>query len=185
MMAKSRFATGIPWASIEYGYVAPDPLHPNIVYGAGRSEVDKFDWITGQVQNVTPLVLRDPKYRTDRTEPLIFSPVDPHILYFAANVLFRTMDGGNSWQVISPDLTRPHPGIPASLGRLAAKDNADEHRGAIYALAPSFSDVNTIWAGTDDGIIWLTRDGGELEEHHARRPDSVEQGDADHRIPFR
>ena len=149
-----------PVGTIEYGYVAPDPLHPNTVYGAGRSEVDKFDWITGQVQNVTPLVLRDPKYRTDRTEPIVFSPVDPHILYYAANVLFRTTDGGNSWQVIGPDLTRPHPGIPASLGNLAAKDNADNHRGAIYAVAPSFRDANTIWAGTDDGLIWITRDGG-------------------------
>jgi photosystem II stability/assembly factor-like uncharacterized protein len=149
-----------PVGVIEYGYVAPDPLHPDTVYGAGRSEVDKFDWITGQVQNVTPLALRDPKYRTDRTEPIVFSPVDPHVLYYASNVLFQTTDGGNSWRPISPDLARPHPGIPASLGNLAAKDNADKHRGAIYALAPSLHDVNTIWAGTDDGMIWITRDGG-------------------------
>jgi photosystem II stability/assembly factor-like uncharacterized protein len=149
-----------PVGVIEYGYVAPDPLHPNTVYGAGRSEVDKFDWITGQVQNVTPLVLRDPKYRTDRTEPIVFSPADPHVLYYASNVLFKTTDGGDSWQPISPDLARPHPGIPASLGALAAKDNADKHRAAIYAVAPSFRDVNTIWAGTDDGLIWITRDGG-------------------------
>jgi photosystem II stability/assembly factor-like uncharacterized protein len=149
-----------PVGVIEYGYVAPDPLHPNTVYGAGRSEVSKFDWITGQVQDVTPLALRDPKYRTDRTEPIVFSPVDPHLLYYAANVLFQTTDGGNSWQVISPDLTRPHPGMPASLGNLAAKDNADKHRGAIYALALSFRDAKTIWAGTDDGLIWITRDGG-------------------------
>jgi photosystem II stability/assembly factor-like uncharacterized protein len=149
-----------PVGVIEYGYAAPDPLHPNIVYGGGRSEVSKFDWVTGQVQNVTPLVLHDSKYRTDRTEPVMFSPVDPHVLFYASNVLFKTTDGGNSWTVISPDLTREHPGIPASLGALAAKDNADKHRGAIYAVAPSFQDVNTIWAGTDDGMIWITRDGG-------------------------
>ena len=149
-----------PVGVIEYGYVAPDPIHPNTIFGAGRSEVDKFDWITGQVQNVTPLVLRNPKYRTDRTEPIVFSPADPHILYYASNVLFKTTDGGNSWQPISPDLARPHPGIPASLGALAAKDNADKHRAAIYAVAPSFRDVNTIWAGTDDGLIWITRNGG-------------------------
>ena len=81
-----------PVGVIEYGYVAPDPLHPNIVYGGGRSEVSKFDWTTGQVQSVSPLQLHGEKYRTDRTEPTMFSPVDPHILYYAANVLFKTTD---------------------------------------------------------------------------------------------
>jgi photosystem II stability/assembly factor-like uncharacterized protein len=150
-----------PVGVIEYGYVAPDPLHANIVYGAGRSSVSKFDWITGQVQDMTPIGLRGDKYRTDRTEPVMFSPLDPHILYYAANVLFRTNNGGVSWETISPDLTRPHPGIPASLGDLAAKDEyAAKVRGAIYSLAPSFKDINTLWAGTDDGLIWITRDGG-------------------------
>jgi photosystem II stability/assembly factor-like uncharacterized protein len=150
-----------PVGVIEYGYVAPDPLHPEIVYGAGRTEVSRFDWVTGQVQNVTPIPVRDEKYRADRTEPIMFSPVDPHILCYATNFLFKTTDGGHSWQTISPDLTRPHPGIPASLGDLAAKDpNADKVRGAIYALGPSFKDVNTLWAGTDDGLIWITHDGG-------------------------
>jgi photosystem II stability/assembly factor-like uncharacterized protein len=150
-----------PVAVIEYGYVAPDPLHPRIVYGAGRSSVSKFDWVTGQAQDVTPMVGRGGNYRTDRTEPIMFSPIDPHILYSAANVLFQTNDGGVSWKTISPDLTRPQPGIPSSLGDLAAKDpNAAKVRGAIYALAPSFKSINTLWAGTDDGLIWITRDGG-------------------------
>jgi photosystem II stability/assembly factor-like uncharacterized protein len=150
-----------PVGVIEYGYVAPDPLNPNIVYGAGRNVVSKFRWDTGQVQDVTPIPVMDGKYRADRTEPIIFSPVDPHLIYYAANVLFKTADGGHSWQVISPDLTRKHPGIPASLGTLADKDSyARNVRGAIYAIAPSFKNVNTIWAGTDDGLIWLTRDGG-------------------------
>ncbi|MGD0126089.1 MAG: glycoside hydrolase [Terriglobia bacterium] len=150
-----------PVGVIEYGYVAPDPLHLNIVYGGGRSSVSKFDWMTGQVQDVTPIVLRGDEYRTDRTEPVMFSPLDPHLLYCAANVLFETRNGGVSWQTISPDLTRPHPGIPASLGDLAAKDEyAAKVRGVIYALAPSFKDINTLWAGTDDGLIWITRDGG-------------------------
>ncbi len=150
-----------PVGVIEYGYVAPDPLHPDIVYGAGRTEVSKFDWVTGQVQNVTPISARSEKYRADRTEPIMFSPVDPHILYYATNFLFKTTDGGHSWQTISPDLTRSQPGIPASLGDLAAKDpNAAKVRGAIYALGPSFQDVNTLWAGTDDGLIWITHDGG-------------------------
>ena len=78
---------------------------------------------TGQVQNVTPIPVRDPKYRADRTEPTMFSPVDPHILYYASNVLFKTTDGGNSWQTISPDLTRANPGVPPSIGTLAPKNS--------------------------------------------------------------
>jgi photosystem II stability/assembly factor-like uncharacterized protein len=150
-----------PVGTIEYGYVAPDPLHPDIVFGAGRNEVSKYFWSTGQVQNVTPIPILDHKFRADRTEPLLFSPVDPHVLYYAANVVFRTTNGGGTWQVISPDLTREHPGIPASLGELAAHDpKAAKMRGAVYALAPSFHNVNTLWAGTDDGQIWVTRNGG-------------------------
>ena len=85
-----------PVGVIEYGYVAPDPLNPDLVYGGGRTEVSRFHWSTGQVQNVTPIPLRNPKYRANRTEPLMFSPVDPHILYYATNVLFKTTDGGNT-----------------------------------------------------------------------------------------
>ncbi|MGB0010352.1 MAG: glycoside hydrolase [Candidatus Sulfotelmatobacter sp.] len=150
-----------PVGVIEYGYVAPDPLDPDIIYGGGRSEVSKFHWSTGQVQNVTPIPLRTSKYRTDRTEPTMFSPVDPHTLYYASNVLFKTTDGGASWQTISKDLTRENPGVPASVGKLVPK-GADKQRGAIYALAPSFKNINTLWAGTDDGLIWQTRDGGKI-----------------------
>ncbi|MBV8475572.1 MAG: glycoside hydrolase, partial [Acidobacteria bacterium] len=83
-----------PVGTIEYGYVAPDPLDPDVIYGAGRNEVSKFHWSTGQVENVTPIPVRDHKYRVDRTEPIVFSPLDPHTLYYAANVLFDTGDGG-------------------------------------------------------------------------------------------
>ena len=148
-----------PVGVIEYGYVAPDPLDPDVIYGGGRTEVSKFHFSTGEVQNVTPISLRNPKYRTDRTEPLMFSPVDPHVLYFASNVLFKTTDGGNSWQTISPDLTRENPGVPVSVGALVPK-GADKLRGVIYALAPSFKNLDTLWAGTDDGQLWITRDGG-------------------------
>jgi photosystem II stability/assembly factor-like uncharacterized protein len=148
-----------PVGAIEYGYVAPDPLDPDLIYGAGRSEVSKYHWSTGQVQNVTPIPLRSGKYRADRTQPVMFSPLDPHTMYYAANVLFKTEDGGNSWQIISPDLSRPNPGTPASVGKLV-NPKAGEQRGVIYALAPSFKDTNTIWAGTDDGLIWVTRNGG-------------------------
>jgi photosystem II stability/assembly factor-like uncharacterized protein len=148
-----------PVGVIEYGYAAPDPLDPDVIYGGGRSEVSKFHWSTGQVQNVTPIPVRSSKYRTDRTEPTMFSPIDPHVLYFASNVLFKTSDGGSSWQAISPDLTRENPGVPASVGTLIPK-GAEKQRGVIYALAPSFKDIKTLWAGTDDGLVWQTRDGG-------------------------
>ena len=148
-----------PVGVIEYGYVAPDPLNSDIVYGAGRTEVTRFHFSTGEVQNITPIPLRNPNYRANRTEPLMFSPVDPHLLYYATNVLFKTTDGGNSWQIISKDLTREDPGVPASVGSLVNK-GAEKQRGVIYALAPSFKTVNTLWAGTDDGLIWITRDAG-------------------------
>jgi hypothetical protein len=142
----------------EYGYVAPDPLHPNLIYG-GKATV--FDRNTGQTRDVSPVVLRTGKYRFNRTAPLIFSPADPHVLYLGSNVLFATRDGGDSWQVVSPDLTREDPGIPATLGPFVADDPAKgKHRGVIYSVAPSPKDVNLIWAGTDDGLIQVTRDGG-------------------------
>jgi len=150
-----------PVGVIEYGYAAPDPLNPDIIYGAGRREVSKYSIATGQVQNITPIPLASPKYRADRTEPILFSPIDPHILYYAANVLFETTDGGHTWQTISPDLAREHDGVPPSVGSAASKDaNADKQRGVIYSLALSHKSLNTIWAGTDDGLIWTTRDGG-------------------------
>ena len=142
----------------EYGYVAVDPLDPNVLYG---------DWLTRTKQNigeyakVTPEPVRRGEYRYVRTLPIVFSPLDPHTLYFAANVLFKTTDAGNSWQVISPDLTRESYEFPANLGAFAASDpEKGKHRGVIYAVAPSFKEANTIWAGTDDGLIHLTRDGG-------------------------
>jgi photosystem II stability/assembly factor-like uncharacterized protein len=144
-----------PVGAEEYGYVAPDPLHPNFIYGG---KATRFDTATGQTQDVSPVILRTGKYRFNRTAPLIFSPADPHILYLGSNVLFQTTDGGHSWQIISPDLTREDPGVPANLGHLA--DNEKKHRGVIYSLAPSPLDANLIWAGTDDGLLWLTRDAG-------------------------
>jgi photosystem II stability/assembly factor-like uncharacterized protein len=149
------------WTTVgveEYGYVAPDPLHPNLIYGG---KVTVFDRNTGQTRDVSPVVLRTGKYRFNRTAPLIFSAADPHVLYLGSNVLFATRDGGNSWQTISPDLTREDPGIPATLGPFVEADPAKgKHRGVIYSIAPSPKDANLIWAGTDDGLIQVTRDGG-------------------------
>jgi len=153
------------WTTVgveEYGYVAPDPLHPNLIYGG---KVTVFDRNTGQTRDVSPVVLRTGQYRFNRTAPLIFSAADPHVLYLGSNVLFSTRDGGNSWQIISPDLTREDPGVPATLGPFVADDPAKgKHRGVIYSLAPSPKDVNLIWAGTDDGVIQVTHDGGKKWE---------------------
>ncbi len=149
------------WTTVgteEYGYVAPDPLHPNLIYGG---KVTVFDRNTGQTRDVSPVVLRTGKNRFDRTAPLIFSPADPHVLYFGSNVLFATRDGGNSWQIVSPDLTREDPVSPPTLGPFVEADRAKgKHRGVIYSIAPSPKDANLIWAGTDDGQIQVTRDGG-------------------------
>jgi photosystem II stability/assembly factor-like uncharacterized protein len=141
----------------EYGYAAPDPLHPGIVYGG---KVTRYDERTGDIQNVGPVVVRDGSHRFDRTAPILFSPADPHALLFALEVLFKTIDGGRSWTVISPDLTRKAPGVPPSLGIYAGDARQSEHRGVIYAIGPSPRDVNVIWAGTDDGLVHVTRDGG-------------------------
>jgi len=149
-----------PVGIIEYGYAAPDPLDPDIIYGAGRTQVSRYNAVTGQVQNVTPLPLDQPGFRADRTEPILFSPVDPHRMYYAANRLFETTDGGKTWKIISPDLTRRHTGQPTSLPALTAQQQA-KRRGAIYAVADSYKTTQTIWAGTDDGYVWITRDGGQ------------------------
>ena len=143
----------------EYGYVAPDPLDSNIIYGG---KLTKFDKRTGQVQNIAPEAARRGKYRTLRTAPVLFSPVDPHLLYYAGNVLFKTTTGGKSWQVISPDLSREKTEVPASIGIYRTPEMQQmARRGVIYTVAPSFKTVNTIWAGTDDGSIHITRDGGQ------------------------
>jgi photosystem II stability/assembly factor-like uncharacterized protein len=149
------------WHSVgvfEYGYIAVDPLDSNILYGARLTRTNQA---LGEVADVTPEPVRRGEYRYDRTLPVVFSPIDRKALYFAANVLFKSTDAGNSWKVISPDLARPSYETPPNLGTFAAYDpEKGKHRGVIYAVAPSFKDGNTIWAGTDDGLIYITQDGG-------------------------
>lgn len=147
-----------PVGAFEYGYVVEDPLHPGTFYGG---KVERFTDSTGQVQEVSPIVLPSKKFRVVRTLPLAFDHFDRHALYFGANVIFKTRDGGRRWTQISPDLTREHPGVPKVLGTFEADDPANGgHRGVVYALAPSYRHEGTIWAGTDDGLVWVTRDAG-------------------------
>ena len=142
----------------EYGYAAPDPLDPDLVYGG---KVTRYDRRTGQVENVGPKPLRDGGFRAVRTQPLQFSPVDPHTLFFAANSLWKTRDGGRNWQEISKDLSRKTWEVPANVGKYRDTEAAKPtRRGVIYSIAPSPLDVNRIWAGTDDGLIHVTADGG-------------------------
>jgi photosystem II stability/assembly factor-like uncharacterized protein len=142
----------------EYGRAIVDPKDSNIVFGAKLTRTRQD---IGEVADVAPEPVRRGEYRYNRTLPLIFSPLDPNVLYFGANVLFKTTDQGRSWAVISPDLTRESYEVPANLGAFSAGDpEKGKHRGTLYALAPSFKEPDTIWAGTDDGLIHITRDGG-------------------------
>jgi photosystem II stability/assembly factor-like uncharacterized protein len=142
----------------EYGYVAPDPLDPDIVYGG---KVTRFDYRTGQTQNVAPKPFRSADYRTLRTAPVLFSPVNPRKLYFGANTIWETIDGGNHWKEISPDLTRRDSTVPPNVGVYATERSATaRHPGVIYTIAPSPLSEQVIWAGTDDGLIHVTGDGG-------------------------
>ena len=147
-----------PVGVTEYGPVAPDPLNPDIIYGG---KVTRFNRKTGQKMNVAPEAIRSGEYRFVRTAALRFSPVDQTALYLGANVLFKTTNGGDSWEVISPDLTREKPEIPESVGIYRTTEmESMARRGVIYAVAPSYVEADTIWAGTDDGLIHLTTDGG-------------------------
>lgn len=142
----------------EYGYVAPSPTNPDIVFGG---KITRFDKRTGQTQNVAPEAVRSGKYRFLRTAPVIFSPADRKTLFFAGNVLFKTTDEGNSWDVVSPDLSRETWEIPEPVGIYRSEEmKTMARRGVIYTVAPSPRDIKTIWAGTDDGLIHRTTDGG-------------------------
>jgi len=141
----------------EYGYAAPDPLHPGIIYGG---KVTRFDERSGDVQQVGPIVVRDGEDRFVRTAPILFSAADPHVLLYATQFLYKTINGGRSWTKISGDLSRPRPAVPPSLGIYAADAAKTEHRGVIYAIGPSPLNVNVIWTGSDDGAVHVTRDGG-------------------------
>lgn len=143
----------------ESGSIAPDPRDPNTWYG---DNVTREDLTSRQTRALDPTTAHPATYRAEWTMPLVFSKADPRALYYGRQVLFRSADAGNTWQIISPDLTRSNPGTPANLDAptLADNDGAGPRRGVIYAIAPSPLRSDEIWAGTDDGKIWLTADAG-------------------------
>ena len=141
----------------ESGMTAGDPLHPGLVFGGLGTRYDlELNAALSTAQPTSP----EPA-RTDWTQPLVFSKADPHALYYSNQFLFRTTDGAQTWMQISPDLTRPDPGVPASLDDVAAEDtDRNGKRGVIYAVAPSPLNPRMVWVGTDDGLIHLTTDEG-------------------------
>jgi photosystem II stability/assembly factor-like uncharacterized protein len=143
----------------ESGYTAPDPLHPDLVFGG---TVERCNVETGERKNVTPEVNLPTPARHTWTNPLVFSLADPRALYFGDQFLFKSTDGGDDWARLSDDLTRPHPVDPPNLDAATAAD-FDRTRGkggVIYTIAPSPVRAPLIWIGTDDGLIKLTADDG-------------------------
>jgi photosystem II stability/assembly factor-like uncharacterized protein len=147
-----------PVAAEEYGYAVADPLDPDIIIGG---KLTRFDRRTGQAQNILPVPVPTEDFRMLRTEPVVFSPFDPHLLFFAGNTLWQTRDRGDHWEKISPDLSRPNYELPASVGKYKEDAAKQAHRrGVIYTVAPSPLDATRTWCGTDDGLIHLTTDAG-------------------------
>ncbi len=150
----------------EYGYAAPDPKNPDLVYGG---KVTIYNRITAQRANVGPgggrgaVAEADPNAppaRTVRTQPLNWSPKDPNVLFYATAGVWKTSNAGHSWTAISGDLTRGATWeVPANAGKYASTVTPVA-QGSITALAPSPLDVNVLWAGTGDGLIHVTMDGG-------------------------
>jgi photosystem II stability/assembly factor-like uncharacterized protein len=143
----------------ESGYTAPDPLHPNIVFGG---TVERCNVETGERKNVTPETNLPSPARHNWTNPLVFSLADPQALYFGNQFVFKTTDGGEHWTRISDDLTRLQPTVPTNLDAATA-DDYDRNRGrggAVYTIAPSPLRAPLVWIGTDDGLIKVTQDDG-------------------------
>ena len=142
----------------ESNQLAPDPLNPNIVFGG---TVARFDWSTYQSQDVSPTLGRTGPFRQTWTLPIKFSGADGRKLYFSHQFLFRTTNGGKTWDQLSPDLARENPEVPKNLDANTARYGlASPRKGVIFAIGPSPVDANQVWAGTDDGLIWVTLDDG-------------------------
>ena len=148
----------------EYGIAAPDPKNPDLVYGSARTNVSLYNRKTSQTTAVGPdMSAKGPNgesfNRNVRTMPINWSPVDPNTLYYVSNAVWKTTNGGRSWTRISPDLARQTWAVPANAGKYA-RTVTPAPLGTITALSPSPKNINVIWAGTDDGNIQVTTDGG-------------------------
>ena len=148
----------------EYGIAAPDPRDPDLVFGSQRRGVSLYNRKTGQTSAVGPdTSARGPKgeryNRNVRTMPINWSPVDPSVLFYVSNAVWKTLDHGHSWTRISPDLARQNWDVPASAGTYASGVTPGP-QGTITAFSPSPRDIKVLWAGTDDGNIQVTMDGG-------------------------
>ena len=154
----------------EPGYVAPDPKDLDVYFAGGNngSFLQRTNRRTGQRREVSPyprMFSGEPssalKERWQWTYPIIFSPVDPNVLYTSSQHVWKTTNGGQSWDRISPDLTRHDPKTMGhSGGPITGDMNGPEVYATVFALGPSKRDVNVLWAGSDDGLINVTRDGG-------------------------
>ena len=159
-----------PTAGGESGHIAPNPVNPDIVYaGSYDGFLTRVNHETEEVRaiNVWPdnpmgHGAKDWKYRFQWNFPIFFSRHDANTLYTAGNVLFKTTDEGESWQAISPDLTRADTTKLGSSGGPITQDNTSiEYYATIFAAVESPVKAGVIWTGSDDGLIYLTRDGGE------------------------
>jgi photosystem II stability/assembly factor-like uncharacterized protein len=143
----------------EYGIAAPDPRDPDMVYGSMRNNVSRYDRRTAQTTYVGP-DFGSPAYaRNVRTMPLGFSPARPDVLFYASNAVWKSLDHGSNWTRISPDLTRSTWAVPSTASHYASTVDV-EPAGALTALALSPRDVNVLWAGSDDGSVQVTMNGG-------------------------
>ena len=162
----------------EYGIAAPDPSDPDMVYGSSRSNVSLYNRRTGQTTNVGPdMSARGPGgdtyNRNVRTMPIIWSPVDHKTLYYVSNVVWRSTDKAHSWARVSPDLARQTWPVPANMGKYASEVTPApagyDHRPLAFAARRP----NVLWAGTDDGNVQVTTDGGtKWTQRHAGRRSS-------------
>ncbi|HEV8355154.1 MAG TPA: hypothetical protein VGQ17_00125, partial [Gemmatimonadales bacterium] len=150
-------------------HLAFDPKDPRYVYGTGyHGQLDEYDRETRFVRDVRPwptVGLAEPsdkmKYRFNWSTPVITSPHDRNVIYYGGNVLFRSSDRGQSWTVVSPDLTRNDKSRQGWGGGPITNEGAGgEVYGTIYYIAESPREAGTIWVGTDDGLVQLTRDAG-------------------------
>ncbi|MGC2111522.1 MAG: hypothetical protein WA655_18545 [Candidatus Korobacteraceae bacterium] len=167
------FITGRDWFMVgggESGWLAPDPNDSNILYASGvYGSVVRFDRRTSLSQDITPWPMpnfaseiNDRKYRDPWTPVLVLSPVEKNALYFGTQYVMKTTDGGLHWQQISPDLTGATTNAPtAKLAGPPTNETTKERGfGVVFSIAPSPVKADEIWAGSDTGLLHLTRDGG-------------------------